>query len=405
MNWDSFEMAFVPVTEGVQVIAHTTGQEVFSCVLKDSLLTVAIRYDFRPETPLRLTTRCAVGSEVCLRVMPWRIELYTDGALQDEEWPCGGHFLEQAEIRNADCSLSLREYSPEKAQEPAVLGSFENAGGWKPEKNVFVGDCMPFCHEGVYHVLYLKDRRRHHSKWGLGAHQWNHISSSDLRHWQIHPTAVEIDDPAEGSICTGSWIFDGVGHYLFYTVRSCDGSPARICRSLSRDGYHFEKDRCFSFTLSEKYTAPSARDPKVIKGADGRYHMFLTTTLKEEGLGCLAHLVSDDLCIWHELETPLYVAAKDMWEPECPDYFYKDGWYYLVVSLYGKAHYLYSRQPFSGWQQPEDPIIPCERVPKAAVWNDRLIFTGFSSGGEYAGTMTFLEAEVCPDGQLRYKPL
>jgi hypothetical protein len=193
--------------------------------------------------------------------------------------------------------------------------------------------------------------------------------------------------------------------YLYYTVRKGRGIPAPIRRSVSSDGYHFEKDADFGFVVSERYHQASARDPKVIRGGDGMYHMFLTTTLAAEGLGCLAHLVSGDLQTWQELDTPLYVAAKDMWEPECPDYFYKDGWYYLVVSLHGRAHYMYSRQPFSGWQQPEDPVIPCETVPKAAVWQDRLIFTGFSGGGKYAGTMTFLEAEVRPDGQLTYKPL
>ena len=77
--------------------------------------------------------------------------------------------------------------------------------------------------------------------------------------------AVEIDDPKEGSICTGSWMFDGDKHYLFYTVRMCDGSPARICRSES-----------------------------------------------------------EDLTEWRELDEPLYIAPEGMGEPECPDYFYKD---------------------------------------------------------------------------------
>ena len=95
--------------------------------------------------------------------------------------------------------------------------------------------------------------------------------------------AVEIDDPSEGSICTGSWIREGDTHYLFYTIRSCDGTPAKICRSISKDGYHFEKDRAFAFTLSDTYKGVSARDPKLVLDAQGRYHMFLTTSLTESG--------------------------------------------------------------------------------------------------------------------------
>jgi hypothetical protein len=94
-----------------------------------------------------------------------------------------------------------------------------------------------------------------------------------------------------------------------------------------------------------------------------------------------------------------------MGEPECPDYFYKDGFYYLVYSLRGKGYYLYSRKPFSDWQTPADPIIPCKSVPKAAVWNDRLIFAGFEGNGRYAGTMTFMEAIVKENGEFEYKTL
>ena len=199
------------------------------------------------------------GDQIQVSVLPYRLELYVNGILSDEEWPCGNHFLQAVPIIDKGCDLQLQTTALSKAQEPSVLGTFQNAEGWKPEENVFVGDCMPYCHDGVYHVLYLKDRHHHHSKWQYGAHQWSHISTSDFQNWNIHPMAVEIDDPTEGSICTGSWIFDGVTHYLFYTVRMCDGSPAKICRSVSQDGFHFEKDRDFSFILSDKYTAPSAR--------------------------------------------------------------------------------------------------------------------------------------------------
>ena len=38
----------------------------------------------------------------------------------------------------------------------------------------------------------------------------------------------------------------------------------------------------------------SARDPKIIQGEDGLYHMIITTGLAESGKGCLAHLVICD---------------------------------------------------------------------------------------------------------------
>ena len=208
----------------------------------------------------------------------------------DEEWPCGRHALESAR-REGDVSIVRVPRGISAAEPPAVLGTFEGAEGWKPEGDVFVGDCMPYADGGRYHVLYLKDRRHHQSKWGLGAHQWEHISTDDLCHWQIHPMAVAIEAPEEGSICTGSWIRRGETHYLYYTIRTCDGSPARVARSVSGDGWHFRRD---------------------------------------------------------------------------------------------------------------EAIIPCKSVPKAAVWRNRLIFTGFDGHGHYAGTMTFLKATTGEDGQLCY---
>lgn len=395
------EFRFHIIQSGELFSAAADDTTVLDAAFLENTLTVHIRYDFS-ETPLTLTAPAKHGDEAALRILPYRIELYVNGVLLDEEWPYGAHALDKAAFRDHGCTLSVTSYTPAPEKEPGILGTFQNAEGWKPEESVFVGDCMPFSHDGVYHVLYLKDRHHHQSKWGRGAHQWNHISTRDFINWDIHPMAVEIDDPAEGSICTGSWIFDGKTHWLFYTVRMCDGSPARICRSFSKDGLHFEKDRGFSFTLSAKYNAPAARDPKIVRDNDGLFHMILTTGLTESKNGCLAHLVSSDLTEWRELDEPLYIAPDDMWEPECPDYFYKDGWYYLVYSLYAKGHYQYSREPFSGWITPKDPIIPCKSVPKAAIWNDRLIFAGFDGSGRYGGTMTFLEAEVEKDGTLSF---
>ena len=216
--------------------------------------------------------------------------------------------------------------------------------------------------------------------------------------------AVPITDPSEGSICTGSWIKNGDKEYLYYTVRMGRGIPAPIRRSVSYDGYHFEKDTAFGFTVSEKYHAASARDPKVVKGEDGLFHMFLTTSLIEEGRGCLAHYVSEDMENWEEIEAPIYIAP-DKEQPECPDYFRYNGKYYLIFSLKGRAHYMISDKPFEDFVMPSDPIIPCSSVPKGAEWNGKLIFTGFRGIGGYGGAMTFKAATSKENGELVFERL
>ena len=214
--------------------------------------------------------------------------------------------------------------------------------------------------------------------------------------------AVPITDATEGSICTGSWIGNGDKEYLYYTVRMGRGIPAPIRRSVSSDGYHFEKDKGFGFTVSDKYHGASARDPKVIKGEDGLFHMFLTTSLISENKGCLAHYVSKNMETWEDFGEPIYIAPNAD-QPECPDYFRYNGKYYLIFSLRGKAHYMVSDKPFEGFVMPENPIIPCESVPKGAEWDGKLVFTGFKRMNGYAGSMTFKAATATETGELAFE--
>ena len=405
MNMENFSINFTVTKEGVLFSVKKEDLLVMNCSLENNVLDFSLLYDFKTERPLHLRGSAKVGDNAKINVMPHRIELFIGGVLTDEEWPCGNHFLTDGDITSPDNGFNISDLNIPELYEPDIVSSFQNAEGWKPGEKVFVGDCMPYTYNGRYHVLYLKDRHHHQSKWVLGAHQWAHISTDDFNMWDVHPMAVEIDSPDEGSICTGSWIMkDGI-HYLFYTVRTCDKSPRRILRSVSKDGYHFEKDNDFYCDISDRYTATTARDPKVVKSEDGRYHLFLTTSLKECSLGALAHFVSNDLDVWEEIPTPLYVAPDGMGEPECSDYFYKDGYYFLVYSLKATGYYMYSKKPFSDWKEPENPVIPCKSVPKAAIFNDKIIFAGYSGDGSYAGTMTFMQASVKENGELEFENL
>lgn len=390
----------IPENGGSYLVKRGDTSALALCAI-DGTVTATVTYDYS-EIPLSLSAKAAVGDTVSLILLSYRIELRINDRLADEEWPAGVRLYSPSLPAEGTLSVTVSDYVPVQKSFPTVLSSFENAQGWRPEETVFVGDCMPYVEDERYHVLYLKDRRHHKSKWKLGAHQWEHISTADFRTWNVHPTAVEITSPEEGSICTGSQIRYNGTDYLFYTVRMADFSPARICRSYAKDGYHFRKDPSFCFTLSEKYTGASARDPKIVLDDNGLFHMILTTSLSEEKRGCLAHLVSKDLNEWTELEAPIYIS-EDETEPECPDYIRYRGRYYLIFSLKSKAHYLYSERPFDGWKAPKDPIIPCSSVPKGAIWNDEIVFTGFERLGGYAGTMTFRTATTDDNGEFSFR--
>ena len=384
-------------------ISHKNGRKTFEMQAFDGEISVDVQYDYH-RRPLRLSTKVKEGDDVAVVMMPHRIELYVDGVLIDEEWPAGNRLFALGDEITSTVSINTEEYSEAFSKEPSVVSTFENADGWYPGNGVFVGDCMPYRRDDEYHVLYLKDRHHHKSKWGLGAHQWEHISTKDFKTWSIHPMAIPITDADEGSICTGSWIKNKDKEYLYYTVRMGRGIPAPIRRSVSSDGYHFVKDEEFGFTISDKYYMSITRDPKVIKGEDGMFHMFLTTGLVKEEKGCLAHYVSKDMENWEDFGEPIYIAPNTD-KPECPDYFKYNGKYYLIFSLKGKAHYMISDKPFEDFIMPSDPIIPCSSVPKGAEWNGRLIFTGFNRIDGYGGSMTFKAATSKENGELVFEDI
>ena len=376
-------------------------------------LSLSVLYD-QKESPLQLRAPAQAGAVIRAVDRHYRIELYVNDRLADEEWPYGNHLLNNAlfTVDNSGDTFSIKALpEAESVSLPEDPDCFEQAQDWLPGNGVFVGDCMPFCHNGTFHLFYLQDRHHHQSKWGKGAHQWAHISSTDLVHWQIHPLAITIDDQAEGSICTGSVICLDGRFYAFYAVRMMDGSSAPLKCAVSDNGIDFSKT-AWELHLSGPYRQESVRDPKVFRDGDGRFHLFVTTSIRANGhwQGCLAHLFSSDLVHWQEmpqpaLRTECYSDDYDKpWtiEPECSDYFFSNGWYYLI----SRSRYVLSRKPFGPWQEPANPVIPCGAVPKMAFWKDnRIIFAGFQGIDGYAGRLVFAEALSDTDGTLRFVPV
>lgn len=362
------------------------------------------------ETPLIL--RAPLGERPEPFALVWRgcrVELLQNGIVADEEWPIG-ECLKGGRVRLRDGGpLTFSGFTD--APEPKAVSRPLPRGAqyYAPVQGSYnVGDCMPFYHDGVYHAYFLKDRHSHESKWKLGAHQFAHISSKDLIHWEEHPLAVPITHDWEGSICTGSFLFAKGKYYAFYAVRMSDKTSAKLTWATSEDGIRFEKSERY-FSLREPYETTSARDPEVFLGEDGRYHMLVTTDLTQGApagrAGCLAHLVSGDLEEWEQLE-PFYVPCYTD-QPECADYFSWNGWYYLIFSNYGCAKYRYSRSPFGPWEKPGEEVLDglLYRVPKTAAYRGgRRIACGFlanaADGESYAGNMVFRELIQNPDGTL-----
>ncbi len=412
----------------------------YSLSLSEKRLLFELYTDYRNE-PLQLQSPIPSGGgdgrhDVIACYSGHHLQLFLDGDLADEDWPVGalwgegrstivigargrgtpdtadpGRLVEELVVWDRALSEQEIEYlgggskraerSPETATHTPPPQYRESPGGG------CVGDCLPFFHDGVYHFYYLFDRRNHRSKFGLGAHQWAHSSSSDLLHWTHHPHAIPITDEREGSICTGSVFFHDGTWYGFYATRLLDRTE-HLSLATSRDGIHFTKNEPNPIASPEPpYRSGPFRDPFVFRDpSDGLFHMLMTAELESPAVerrgGCLAHLVSADLRRWEQREPFLVTGYAD--QPECSELFEWHGWYYLVFSHFGAAHYRFSRNLFGPWEKPPVDTFdgPQARVMKSAPFTgDRRIGAAFLDKGRgYAGRAVFREYLQRTDGTL-----
>lgn len=388
------------------------GRTCISFFCQESQLYIEIK-TYEKDEPLELSAPLSGEEEFELVWRECRVELVQNDEVLDEEWPIGA-CLKGTEIlfQNETEHINAISFAPTDSEKEKMPEMFVGGQFYAPKQGEYnVGDCMPFFHDGVFHAYFLKDRHSHQSKWRLGAHQFAHISSKDLIHWETHPLAVPITHDWEGSICTGSFLHAKGKFYAFYAVRMSDYTSAKLTWATSEDGIHYTKSERY-FSLTYPYETTSARDPEVFLGEDQKYHMLVTTDLLEgatEGrTGCLAHLISSDLENWEQLP-PFYVPGYTD-QPECTDYFSWNGYYYLIFSNYGCAKYRYSKHPFGPWIKPQDEVLDglLYRVPKTAAFTgNRRIACGFltlaKDGRSYAGNMIFRELVQQEDGTLSTK--
>lgn len=290
---------------------------------------------------------------------------------------------------------------------------------FKPEGNLYVGDCIPFYHEGTFYLYWLIDSAHHSALNGLGGHQWVLSTSKDLKTWKQYPVVLGIDEEWEKSICTGSVVYYKNKFYAFYATRrilSSGETVEQLSYAVSKDGIHFDKQKPNPFyTFAPGYSKRNFRDAKVSVDSSGNFHLFVsseTEPAKFHENGALVHLVSSDLMNWQVKEPLIYGVGA---VPECPDYFYWNGWYYLLYSTHSETYYVMSRQPYGPWQYPANQTFKEEWsnvVKTAAFTNNRRIAAGWvpsrngnkDDGHEIFGGHTVLREVIQQkDGTLNTK--
>ena len=156
--------------------------------------------------PLAMLKHPESRHEVVLNFSGVRWTMYVDGELLDNDFPFGDPQWSQNNAWKIDpeyvktAALYFPAIQPEKrkAEKPRVAP----IQYWTPAgHNDWVGDVVTFYYQGRYHVFYLFDRRHHQSKFGKGAHYFEHLSTADFKTWTEHEAATPLDEQWE---CIGT---------------------------------------------------------------------------------------------------------------------------------------------------------------------------------------------------------
>ena len=164
--------------------------------------------------PLAMLKQPEGRHEVVLNFSGVRWTMYVDGEMLDNDFPLGyPRWADKPSWKmDAEHVTQAAFFYPAITPEKKLVPTPQLAGVqyWTPPgHNAWVGDVATFFHHGRYHVFYLYDRRHHESKFGKGAHYFEHLSTADFKTWTEHEAATPLEAQWE-CIGTGTpFVSDG----------------------------------------------------------------------------------------------------------------------------------------------------------------------------------------------------
>ena len=248
--------------------------------------------------PLGMLKKLEGEHEIVLNFSGVRWTLYVDNELLDNDFPLGypkwgqqsSWKIDLVIVSKAEIFFPGIEPKQIVLKKPRISNEIQY---WTPQgHNTWVGDVATFYHLGRYHVFYLFDRRGHASKFGKGAHYFEHISTTDFKTWTEHDAATPIEEQWEAFGTGTPFLFDGkfsLSYGLhttriypkeqttlplqwdFYNKHGVTGSfrydtipgyPAGSTYSISKDGIsHFKKTKILFHPCENPsvYTDPEGR--------------------------------------------------------------------------------------------------------------------------------------------------
>lgn len=284
-----------------------------------------------------------------------RMQVLVDGHLMDENFIYGQIRWQKGEQLSFDPALvkEAEFYTP--CPKPEVSVAYKTVPDGiqyysTPGYDSWVGDVVPFEHDGTVHMFYLHDRRHHGSKWGMGAHYYGHLSSTDLIHWHEEEFIGRFESQNE-TCGTGTPFFHNGKFYFAYGLHTDrfvpkdttsvplllddlkktgkvhsiafkdlgERPPEGMTYAVSDDCRHFEK----SYVV-----AHFSENPSVYTMPDNSLRMYADGIWRADQVNGPWSPVSSDF--------PLNGKSSPMRNTlECPSFFEWGGHYYLIVGMSG----------------------------------------------------------------------
>ena len=303
---------------------------------------------------------------------------------------------------------------------------------YKP-KDGWVGDTIPFAHDGKFYIYYLHDERKGNTQDEYGYRtSWNLLITEDgvnIKDCKVVLPVGEYDD-ADYACYTGSVIEGNDGNFhMFYTAQNNynpkyhrDGKPLQyVAHAISTDLINWEKLPELTFGADERIYEPfDWRDPFVFYNEEEKcFDMLLAARLQgasEKNGGCVGLCRSYDLLHW-EAKEPFYNPESYMTH-ECPDLFKLGNKWYLVYSTFSEkfvTHYRMSDKLSGPWTSPIEDTFDARAfyaAKTAQVGDKRMAFAwvptkrGESDFGQYEWGGNFIAHEInqTTDNKLTVKP-
>lgn len=181
--------------------------------------------------PLAMLKKPEGTHDIVLNFTGVRWTIYVDGELLDNDFPFGypqwseknAWRLDSEYVKEAAIYLPAIQPAQKQARTPVTAP----VQYWTPPgHNSWVGDVATFFYRGRYHVFYLYDRRHHQSKFGKGAHYFEHLSTADFKTWIEHEAATPLEE---------QWECIGTGTPFVFESRLCIGYGLHTTRVYPRE--------------------------------------------------------------------------------------------------------------------------------------------------------------------------